>query len=842
MTLKINNDTITTTDLTGTSLTYLDTKLERLVPNKADYYLLGSPLQRQLLKEKVESTIPYKIEYTPAITDVGLNYEHATVQPKLHTIVSNFSINDYICINPLFRPGTNPWSITIRLKTPTDFSTKNQFYGASSNYYYTPGGEIDTGRHFGAGYSSNGSSWNIGWITGKTEVEPDTWYYYKTSFTGSEYKLEIRKDAPGEEYLLEGSISSTVAIYQPATTTGYICLGRQPSNYFKGSIDLSATKITVGDTIWFDGSINTSDYGLRGHLTKNISESGISYTDFGSSGNLYIPKLFTPETSSWSIILPIKTASAGTSYYPLISENTHYSFEVGIASNYFKYYLSSNGTSWTTNGVSGSNALSGTTEYKVKFEYDAENEVFTSKLLVDGEWVTDFTANTVIASPIRYLQLGTTRTNTGGALIYSINISGIQIFIDNNIWFNGLNAVTQEYSVTTPNLIVVKEPVTSGEIEAFSFNFNINSNTFTYGTKYLLELPNLVKIKTENNKLYFKFPFVNDRWKVLPNNILQAGINTLSITANAHSAHYYAYSSDNNTIYITKSDIKNQFYLKNVGSNFGKPVILADGAASSFYHDLHYLTCIDYANEAPTLTSYEFITGVRPAISNPTGNMGIVDSGSTSGTVSTRLCIGIDSKNKISYRVSTSGGTSYAVTLNSNTILPVNEWTYIKTTYSSTEGYKLFTSSDLENWTLEQENSSVTTRPYVSTSRHTLRIGDNVGGVPLSGDIDLNNTKIIINGTDVYTFGDLTVDTTIYDNAFNIIQPQPVATITDTIVTIDGVDYIRNSSADITRNEQAENLKLVVNNHNFSLLSVNELYKLKDISLTTLGIKENLVF
>ena len=68
---------------------------------------------------------------------------------------------------------------------------------------------------------------------------------------------------------------------------------------------------------------------------------------------------------------------------------------------------------------------------------------------------------------------------------------------------------------------------------SFNFSFDIDSSAFTEGTKYLLEHPNLIKVKTENNILYFNFPWKSNKWYYLPDNILVEGVNSISLTSDA---------------------------------------------------------------------------------------------------------------------------------------------------------------------------------------------------------------------------------------------------------------------------------------------------------------------
>lgn len=77
---------------------------------------------------------------------------------------------------------------------------------------------------------------------------------------------------------------------------------------------------------------------------------------------------------------------------------------------------------------------------------------------------------------------------------------------------------TSLYSGTTPS--------------AFTFSFNLDSSALSQGTKLLLEHPNLIKVKTENNILYFNFPWKDTKkWYYLPDNILVEDANSISLTS-----------------------------------------------------------------------------------------------------------------------------------------------------------------------------------------------------------------------------------------------------------------------------------------------------------------------
>ena len=545
MSLKINNDTITISDLTGgnSDATYFG-RLTQLVPNKTGYKLFGSNSQRNQLKQFVNDNFPHTINYTPKFSNIvnpGDNTSFYITEQSTHYIYSSFSTSKYIKLLNAFKPGNNSWSIIIKLKTPSNFSYSNQFFGSHSSYYKTIGGEFGTNQNFGCGITSNGSSWDIGWIWGTTTLTANTWYYYKLSFIGTQYILESKKDG-NSNYILQGVIDSTTPIYQGADSI--ICLGHQGNGYLRGELDLTATKITIGDTVWFDGSTAV--------------------------------------------------------------ENTDY---------------------------------------------------------------------TLVGNP---------------------------------------NITTEIISTYTPS--------------PFTFSFDLDSSAFTEGTKYLLEHPNLIKVKTENNKLYFNFPWKDNSWYYLPNNILQEGTNTVSLNTEGTPVLGKIKFSVNNHNFTLLDTTK----LAEIAYNFS---------------DYNYLTLPDYINEEDNLTSFEIITAINMTTAS-NNNLGIIDTNGTTGTVGWRLTT--SSSNTLHFRVSIDGQQTYPIDITGTTNLSTNKWKWAKVIYNSAIGYELFISNDGQNWNSDGTSSN-TTRPYKRSTLPDLRLGDNTAtGLFLTGKLSLKDTKITVNGVVKY--------------------------------------------------------------------------------------------
>lgn len=533
MSLKINNQIIITQDLIGGNddVKYFD-NLTQLIPNKLGYKLFGSPAQREQLKRFVNDNFSHNIIYTPTITNIvnpGDNEKFYSETPETHNIYSDFSTSKYIMLAYPFMPGDNSWSIIMRVKTPSNFSTANQFWGSHSSYFKTVGGEFGTNQHFGFGITSNGTSWNIGWIWGTTTISANTWYYVKASFTGEQYKLELSTD--NKNWNLEGVVNSTAKIYQQSDSL--LCFGHMGSGYLSGLFDLSATKIIIGNTTWFDGSTKDYSYQIIDVPYKKVIDNQIIYSNFSTSNYLRTVDNFIPENNNWSAEMAIITGNNITDIQAFFSEKTNYSFSLGLSNSKLNYNFSSNGTSWTTSNVGGNITLNTNTKYYLKFEYNCNTKTFNSYLKTEnGEWQLDYTNIEGVYSATNYLQFGVSRTSVMPFTNGNIILDSIKIFIDNTIWFDGESATAQEFSlIGSPTM--TEETVSIYDYFPFSFSFNINSSTFTRGTKYLLEHPNLIRVKTENNTLYFNFLWKDIKWYYLPDNILQNGDNTISLIASS---------------------------------------------------------------------------------------------------------------------------------------------------------------------------------------------------------------------------------------------------------------------------------------------------------------------
>ena len=201
-------------------------------------------------------------------------------------IASNFSMQNFLTLPSYFNPGNKNWQIIIKLKTPSNLNEWQCFMGSIGDWFYTIGGELSQDNHFGVGFTSNGTSWDIAWMKSLNEVLPDTWYWIKLSYDFPQYKFELSTD--GINYELQNSVINKSRIYQnPETSILNLGVQAYGFEYWKGLIDLNECKIIIDETITWQPYTQT----INGYNFVNPSD--IIYDS--------IPGIITSRTSNNSV-------------------------------------------------------------------------------------------------------------------------------------------------------------------------------------------------------------------------------------------------------------------------------------------------------------------------------------------------------------------------------------------------------------------------------------------------------------------------------------------------------------------------------------------------------------
>ena len=164
-------------------------------------------------------------------------------------IISNFSSENYLRLNEIFNPGSNPWEIVSKIYTTS--STEQGIFGNSSgtlwktfviSIYKSP-------LNFAIALTSNGSSWDIANTRGTHTVVLNKWYWIKLKFTGFSYEFYYSED--GINWVLDINIQSSASLLN-SNTNNVLGYNNYGSSYpFIGNIDLFETYIKIDNEYWF---------------------------------------------------------------------------------------------------------------------------------------------------------------------------------------------------------------------------------------------------------------------------------------------------------------------------------------------------------------------------------------------------------------------------------------------------------------------------------------------------------------------------------------------------------------------------------------------------------------
>lgn len=146
----------------------------------------------------------------------------------------------------------NTWEIKTKVKY-TGIGTEQMQYLFTgwnpANNFYCPKIQFNTDRKMQIALSSNGTSWDIAnVVVGENQLNLNEWYYIKTVFTGTEYKLQLSQD--DVNYVDDIVVSSTSKIYVDNTNSRF-AMGIDPRGttaeykYVKGYVDLTQTTVTI---------------------------------------------------------------------------------------------------------------------------------------------------------------------------------------------------------------------------------------------------------------------------------------------------------------------------------------------------------------------------------------------------------------------------------------------------------------------------------------------------------------------------------------------------------------------------------------------------------------------
>ena len=201
------------------------------------------------------------------IDDIELfKFPNATIigEPTIQSgQVSNFSTDNYLQFPFVLDLHNQSFQIDFCFTTSTDVSGQQNILDSKFGIALA----VKDGKGLMA-ISSNGTSWNIGSVTGSMNIEPNTTYYARLTWDGIQYKTFLSTD--GTAYTQDMVL---VGAQRPFPTNIYIggcdlSVTGHEAHPFKGTINMNKAQLTVmGNVVWQ----GMDDAGLATRLATNLN-------------------------------------------------------------------------------------------------------------------------------------------------------------------------------------------------------------------------------------------------------------------------------------------------------------------------------------------------------------------------------------------------------------------------------------------------------------------------------------------------------------------------------------------------------------------------------------------
>ena len=178
--------------------------------------------------------------------------------------ISDFSTTNYLRFPFEFKTEGRTWLLNGSFDTDSDVTIQQNIIDSLASVALA----VRNGRLVLA-LSTNGTSFNLGEHESMSDILANTKYYYRLSFSGTQYLLSISTDK--QEWLPEIIVTSDQPIASRPMTIS------SSGHPFKGSINLNDYDLTVANVLVWQGM---DDVGISSRLdvnASNITQTGIDH-------------------------------------------------------------------------------------------------------------------------------------------------------------------------------------------------------------------------------------------------------------------------------------------------------------------------------------------------------------------------------------------------------------------------------------------------------------------------------------------------------------------------------------------------------------------------------------
>lgn len=173
--------------------------------------------------------------------------------------VSNFSATNYLQFPFLVDFAGRPWQIDCAFTTGADVSQQHNIFDSAFGLAFA-----FANGHFVMALSTNGTTWDLGAPEGTHRILPNTTYYVRIAWDGSQYTLSFSIDK--ETYTTDIVVNSSVTLAPKQIVIGKSILN--PSAIFNGSINMNHAMLTISGKVVWQGM---DDAGLATRLAIDLS-------------------------------------------------------------------------------------------------------------------------------------------------------------------------------------------------------------------------------------------------------------------------------------------------------------------------------------------------------------------------------------------------------------------------------------------------------------------------------------------------------------------------------------------------------------------------------------------
>lgn len=207
---------------------------------------------------KLQTTVDIN-ELQSKVEDLQLyKFPNATIEgdPTINNgQVSNFSTTNYLRFPFEFETKGRTWLLNGSFDTGSDVTTQQNIIDSLASVALA----VRSGRLVLA-LSTNGTSFDLGEHLSMSDIEPNTKYYFKLSFSGTQYLLSLSTDKI--DYMPEVVVSSTSPIASRPMTIS------SSGHPYGDTINLNDWDLTVGNVLVWQGM---DDVGVASRLDVNVS-------------------------------------------------------------------------------------------------------------------------------------------------------------------------------------------------------------------------------------------------------------------------------------------------------------------------------------------------------------------------------------------------------------------------------------------------------------------------------------------------------------------------------------------------------------------------------------------